>query len=257
MQKMREALMFPTPCNNLDNNHAPILDVYHAVDNLQEVKKSFIGSGVRYDLSMHQHPDSKVNAINRKYNEELIRHHVSGRLKVAPEHTAPEVLKVMRKPSFELFGEFKKIFDNVNSKYSLNQQLIPYFISSHPGCKEEDMAELAMITKTLDFKLEQVQDFTPTPMTVATEAYYTGVHPYTLKPIFTAKTKEEKQAQRKYFFWYLPENREEIVTSLRKMHRNDIIKALYPNYNPDYIVKRKANFGMAKREMNKKYKKKQ
>lgn len=254
---VRPSCLHPTPCNNIDNNHAPILDIYHAVDSMPEVKKSFIGSGVRYDLSMHKHPDNKVNAVNKKYNEELIRHHVSGRLKVAPEHTAEEVLKVMRKPSFELFGEFKKIFDSVNSKYNLNQQLIPYFISSHPGCKEEDMAELAMITKSLNFKLEQVQDFTPTPMTVATEAYYTGVHPYTLKPIYSAKTKEEKQAQRKYFFWYLPENREDIVTSLRKIHRNDIIKALYPNYNPDYIVKRKANFGMAKREAGKKYKKKQ
>ncbi|MCH5216915.1 MAG: DUF3362 domain-containing protein, partial [Muribaculaceae bacterium] len=103
---------------------------------------------------------------------------------------------------------------------------------------------------------EQVQDFTPTPMTVATEAYYTGVHPYSLNPIYTAKTKEEKQSQRKYFFWYLPENREEIVSSLHKIRRTDLIKELYPNYNPNYIMRRKSNFGIEKRKGNKKHQKK-
>ena len=252
----RPSCLHPKPCDNLDNNHAAILDIYHDVDKIPGIKKSFIGSGVRYDLSMHQHPDSKVNTINRKYNEELIINHVSGRLKVAPEHTSSEVLNVMRKPTFALFDEFKKIFDDINTKYHLNQQLIPYFISSHPGCREGDMAELAAITKKLNFKLEQVQDFTPTPMTVATEAYYTGVHPYSLNPIYTAKTKEEKQSQRKYFFWYLPENREEIVSSLHKIRRTDLIKELYPNYNPNYIMRRKSNFGIEKRKGNKKHQKK-
>ena len=227
----RPSCLHPMPCNNLNNDHRPLLDIYHSVDALPGVKKSFIGSGVRYDLSMHKSGNPEVDRANEQYNEELIRFHVSGRLKVAPEHTSDEVLKVMRKPTFELFRQFKRIFDRVNDRYHLNQQLIPYFISSHPACHEVDMAELAAITKELNFHLEQVQDFTPTPMTVATEAFYTGLHPYTLQPIYTAHTKEEKLAQRKYFFWYDKQNKGDIVKSLKKMHRSDLIKKLYPNGN--------------------------
>ena len=134
----------------------------------------------------------------------------------------------MRKPGFEQFRKFKRIFDEVNAKKGLRQQLIPYFISSHPGCREEDMAELAAITKELDFHLEQVQDFTPTPMTVATEIYYTGYHPYTGEKVYTARTEKEKLAQRSFFFWYKPENRQQIIGELRRMNRPDLIKALYP-----------------------------
>lgn len=224
----RPSCLHPQPCSNLNNDHSHLLDIYHSVDALSEIKKSFIGSGVRYDLSMLHSTDEKVNKTNRKYNEELIANHVSGRLKVAPEHSSPTVLNAMRKPSFELFSEFKKIFDRVNKNYGLNQQLIPYFISSHPGCTETDMAELAIITKELDFHLEQVQDFTPTPMTVSTETYYSGVNPYTLKPMFTAQSKEEKLAQRKYFFWYQYENRKDIVNSLTQLKRLDLITRLYP-----------------------------
>ena len=227
----RPSCLHPKPCPNLNNDHSHLLDVYHTVDKLPEVKKSFIGSGVRYDLSMHQNSDNKINRINRQYNEELIRYHVSGRLKVAPEHTSDGVLYNMRKPSFELFYSFKKIFDHVNQKYGLKQQLIPYFISSHPGCTESDMADLAAKTKALDFHLEQVQDFTPTPMTVATETYYSGVHPYTLQSIYTAKTPKEKQAQRKYFFWYLSENRHDIISSLNRINRPDLINVLFPSFN--------------------------
>lgn len=223
----RPSCLHPQPCQNLNNNHAPLLDIYHEVDTIKEVKKSFIGSGVRYDLSMSSNKDPKINKINRKYNEELILHHVSGRLKVAPEHTSDRVLNCMRKPSFSLFYKFKKIFDELNIKYDLHQQLIPYFISSHPACAEEDMAELAAITKKLNFHLEQVQDFTPTPMTVASEIYYTGYHPYTMEKIHTAKTPEEKQGQRKYFFWYKPEYTAEIRKSLAKLNRYDIIKELF------------------------------
>lgn len=224
----RPSCLHPKPCPNLNNDHAALLDVYHAVDALPEVKKSFIGSGVRYDLSMHRNADERINRVNRRYNEELIEHHVSGRLKVAPEHTAPGVLNLMRKPSFEQFREFKRIFDRINEAKHLNQQIIPYFISSHPGCTEEDMAELAAITKGLNFHLEQVQDFTPTPMTVATETYYTGFHPYTLEPVFTAKSREEKLAQRKYFFWYEPEYQRDIFNSLSRMRRNDLLSQLFP-----------------------------
>ena len=153
--------------------------------------------------------------------------HVSGRLKVAPEHTSDKVLYLMRKPSFELFYEFKRIFDKLNREENLRQQLIPYFISSHPGCTEEDMAELAVITKRLDFHLEQVQDFTPTPMTVATEAWYTGFHPYTLEPVYSAKTQKEKLAQRMFFFWYKPEERRAIVNELKRIGRSDLVPKLY------------------------------
>lgn len=224
----RPSCLHPKPCPNLNNDHRPLLDIYHSVDALPAVKKSFIGSGVRYDLSMHRCGDPEIDKANAQYNEELIRFHVSGRLKVAPEHTSDAVLHVMRKPSFELFRQFKRIFDRVNERYHLNQQLIPYFISSHPACHEMDMAELAAITKELNFHLEQVQDFTPTPMTVATEAFYTGLHPYTLEPIYTAHSKEEKLAQRKYFFWYDKKYRPDIIKSLKKMHRNDLINKLYP-----------------------------
>lgn len=224
---VRPSCLHPKPCPNLNNDHTPLLDIYHAVDSIKEIKKSFIGSGVRYDLAMAPAKTEKAATANRQYLSELITDHVSGRLKVAPEHTSDAVLNVMRKPSFELFRKFKTIFDNINRKYGLRQQLIPYFISSHPGCREEDMAELACITKELDFHLEQVQDFTPTPMTVATEIYYSGYHPYTGEKIFTARTEREKLAQRQFFFWYKPESRRAIIDSLRRLHRPDLIDVLY------------------------------
>lgn len=222
----RPSCLHPVVCPNLNTDHSSLLDIYHSVDSIPGVKKSFIGSGVRYDLSMHPTGDKRIDAVNRRYNEELIASHVSGRLKVAPEHTEDAVLQIMRKPSFELFGRFKEIFDRVNARNGLRQQLIPYFISSHPGCREIDMAELAVKTKELDFRLEQVQDFTPTPMTVATEIYYSGYHPYTGEKIFTAVRPEEKLAQRKYFFWYDRTYRVDIERSLMRMHRPDLAKKL-------------------------------
>lgn len=223
----RPSCIHPKVCPNLNTDHRPLLDIYHAVDALPGIKKSFIGSGVRYDLLLHESKDPQVNQSTRQYTRELIARHVSGRLKVAPEHTSDRVLSVMRKPPFAQFETFKKIFDRINRKEGLRQQLIPYFISSHPGCHEEDMAELAVITKRLDFHLEQVQDFTPTPMTVSTEAWYTGYHPYTLEPVFSAKTQREKLAQRQFFFWYKPEERRNIVNELRRIGRADLIDKLY------------------------------
>ena len=223
----RPSCIHPKVCPNLNTDHGPLLDIYHAVDSLPGIKKSFIGSGVRYDLLLHQSKDAGINKNTQEYTRELIARHVSGRLKVAPEHTSERVLNIMRKPPFSQFGGFKKIFDRINREEGLRQQLIPYFISSHPGCKEEDMAELAVITKRLDFHLEQVQDFTPTPMTVATEAWYTGFHPYTLEPVFSAKTQREKLAQRQFFFWYKPEERRNIINELRRIGRQDLIDKLY------------------------------
>jgi uncharacterized radical SAM protein YgiQ len=224
----KPSCIFPKVCPNLNADHSSLLDIYKEVDALPGVKKSFIGSGVRYDMLLQDGNDRKTAESNRAYLAELIQNHVSGRLKVAPEHTSAQTLNIMRKPPFQFFDRFKRIFDEANKKYALNQQLIPYFISSHPGCAEEDMAELAVITKQLNFRLEQVQDFTPSPMTLATEIYYTGVHPYTLKPVFTAKSKDEKNAQRQFFFWYDPNQKHSLVKKLKRMGRQDLIDKLYP-----------------------------
>lgn len=259
---VRPSCLHPKPCNNLNNNHAQLLDIYHEVDHLKEIKKSFIGSGVRYDLAMHKCGDKNIEQINHQYIEELIRFHVSGRLKVAPEHTNEVVLNLMRKPSFNLFRQFNELFNTINNRYGLNQQLIPYFISSHPGCTQMAMAELAVETKRLNFHLEQVQDFTPTPMTVSTETYYCGVHPYTLQPIITAKNKDEKLAQRKYFFWYDNQYKRDIFNSLSKMGRTDLIALLYPhgigeinkyyNAQPNRNRKENSNKRFNKKNRNKK-----
>ena len=198
----RPSCIHPQICPNLNTNHSALLEVYHAVDALPGIKKSFIGSGVRYDLILHHSKDEETNRAAMQYARELITRHVSGRLKVAPEHTSDRVLYLMRKPSFQQFYDFKRIFDRINQEEHLNQQIIPYFISSHPGCTESDMAQLAEITKKLNFHLEQVQDFTPTPMTVSTETWYTGYNPYTMEKVFSARSPKEKLAQRQYFFWY-------------------------------------------------------
>ena len=223
----RPSCIHPKVCPNLNTDHRPLLDIYRSVDALPEIKKSFIGSGVRYDLLQHKSEDEAVNRAAKEYTYELITNHVSGRLKVAPEHTSDKVLQVMRKPSFSQFEQFKRTFDRINREENLRQQIIPYFISSHPGCTTEDMADLAVLTKRMDFHLEQVQDFTPTPMTVSTEAWYTGFHPYTLQPIFSAKSQREKLAQRQFFFWYKPEMRRDIMEELRRMGRRDLIDKLF------------------------------
>ena len=202
----RPSCIHPAVCLNLNGDHRPLLDIYRSVDALPGIKKSFIGSGIRYDMLLHDWKDENLNRAARAYTKELITRHVSGRLKVAPEHTSDKVLNVMRKPSFSLFRQFKSIFDSTCRKAGLRQQLIPYFISSHPGCTVRDMAELAAITKQMNYKLEQVQDFTPTPLTVSTTCWATGFHPYTLEPIYSAKTPKEKQEQNKFFFWYKNDN---------------------------------------------------
>ena len=223
----RPSCVNPRVCPNLNTDHSKLLDIYRAVDALPGIKKSFIGSGVRYDLLLHKSKDEHVNAAAREYTKELICNHVSGRLKVAPEHTSDNVLRLMRKPSFSLFHEFKRVFDKINVQYNLKEQLIPYFISSHPGCHEEDMADLAVQTKDLNFHLEQIQDFTPTPLTISTEMWYTGYDPYTLEPIFSAKTPNEKLKQRQFFFWYKPEERDSIEKELRRIGRADLVDRLY------------------------------
>ncbi|MHA8093097.1 YgiQ family radical SAM protein [Aquirufa regiilacus] len=216
----------PVICNNLDTNHKPLTDIYRKVDAHPGIKKAFVGSGVRYDLLVDDFNKNNQDGNHDEYMEQLITRHVSGRLKVAPEHTSDATLRVMRKPSFKYFHAFKKKYDEISAKFGLKQPLIPYFISSHPGCEEEDMANLAAETKDLGFQLEQVQDFTPTPMTVAEVIYYSGVHPYTLQPIKTAKTKEEKQNQNKYFFWYKAEYKDWIRNRLTHLKRPDLAQRL-------------------------------
>jgi radical SAM protein YgiQ len=228
----RPSCIHPQICPNLNTDHRPLLDIYRAVDALPYIKKSFIGSGVRYDLLLHDAKDATINKAAADYTRELIVRHVSGRLKVAPEHTSDRVLYLMRKPPFALFGDFKRIFERINREAGLRQQIIPYFISSHPGCTEEDMAELAIQTKQMDFQLEQVQDFTPTPMTVSTETWATGFHPYTLDPVFSARTPKEKQAQNMFFFWYKPEERQRIRQELNRLKRPELIARLFGQESP-------------------------
>ncbi len=223
----RPSCIHPQICPNLNGDHRPLLEVYRAVDRMPGIKKSFIGSGVRYDMLLHDWKDETLNRSAREYTRELILHHVSGRLKVAPEHTSSRVLGLMRKPPFSQFRQFKRIFDDMCRSQHLRQQIIPYFISSHPGCHAEDMAELAIETKQLDFQLEQVQDFTPTPLTVATTCWATGYHPYTLEPVFCARSPKEKEQQRMFFFWYKKEERHRIETYLRGIGRQDLLKRLF------------------------------
>ena len=230
-QCKRPSCLHPTVCKNLNTDHSHLLHLYDQVRRDTRVKHCFVGSGIRYDLSMYRTGNKEVDAINREYLETVIRHHVSGRFKVAPEHTSDKVLHLMRKPSFKLFRELTVRFNAINNKEHLKQQIIPYFISSHPGCSLEDMADLAINTKELDFKLEQVQDFTPTPMTLATDMYYSGFHPYSLRKIQSAKTETEKKRQNIFFFWYKREFKNEIIGILSKLKRTDLVKRLYSNKN--------------------------
>ena len=192
--------IYPVICKNLSTDPSPLLDLYREAKKITGIKKINIGSGIRYDLLLHRSENGAINRTSKEFTETLIREHVSGRLKVAPEHTEKKVLDIMRKPSFETFEKFKKIFDDLNIKYRLNQQLIPYFISGHPGCTEINMAALAAKMKQMNFQLEQVQEFTPSPMTLATEIFYTGYHPYTLQKIQSPKSIPQKKAQHRHFF---------------------------------------------------------
>jgi len=226
----------PVVCDNLDTNHQKMTDLYRKVDQHEKVKKAFVGSGIRYDLLTKEYNKKGDDSLD-EYMEQVLKRHVSGRLKVAPEHTSDATLKIMRKPSFKYFHSFKRKFDQINKKFNLKQQLIPYFISSHPGCEEEDMADLAVETKDMGFQLEQVQGFTPTPMTVATVIYYSGYHPYTLKPVYTARSEKEKKNQHKFFFWYKKEYRDWIKSRLSKAGKPELAEKLLSNSKNDSTPK--------------------
>lgn len=222
---VRPSCIFPNICFNLNTSHRPMLDLYAKVESLPEIKKVTIGSGIRYDLLIKEHNVKGGDDLDN-YLKRVVTKNVSGRLKIAPEHTSEPVLKVMRKPSFDLYYSFKKKFLAISEKAGLKQQIIPYFISSHPGSTEEEMAQLAADTKAAGLHLEQVQGFTPTPMTNATVMYYTGVNPHNLKPVYVARTKEQKESQHMYFFWYKPEYKTRIKNSLLKLGRQDLVKKL-------------------------------
>ena len=186
----RPSCLHPARCPNLCNDHRPLLALYEKIRAVKGIKKAFIGSGIRYDLF-----DGPA------YLETVLKHHTSGRLKVAPEHTEDNVLKLMRKPSFALFERLNADFHRICDEEHLPYQLIPYFISSHPGCTEQDMKSLAdKVLGRLHFNLEQVQDLTPTPMTLSSVMFWTGENPYTHERIYVARSQEEKRQQKSYFF---------------------------------------------------------
>jgi len=202
----KPSCIWPGVCKNLSTSHKELTELYRKVDRMEGIKKSFIGSGVRYDLLF---PEWNKNAgrDEGEYLEELIRNHVSGRLKVAPEHTSPHILSYMRKVPFELFRKLKRRFDNIRTKNNLKCEMIPYFISGHPGCTDSNMKDLASEVKIMGIKPEQVQDFTPTPMTLSTLMYYTGLDPYSGKKVYVARNIEEKRKQKEHFFWYKKDQR--------------------------------------------------
>ena len=213
----------PSMCRNLQSDHRPLVELYKKVSAIPGVKHVYIGSGIRCDLFS---PDNH----GWDYFRHVVLHHVSGRLKVAPEHTSPRVLKLMRKPSFDLFLHTKAQFDAICRQAGLRYQLIPYFISSHPGCQLRDMADLAVEMKRLGYRLEQIQDFTPTPMTLSTEMYYTGINPETMEPVYVATSPNEKKEQNLMFFYYKKECQPAIRQALHNHHLDAYIPKLF-NHN--------------------------
>ena len=218
----RYSCSMPTLCKNLDSDHSPMISLLHKVAANPKVKHLYVGSGIRCDLFTDDN-------AGWQYFRRVVLNHTSGRLKVAPEHTSDHVLALMRKPSFSLFRETKRRFDEICRQADLRYQLIPYYISSHPGCRLEDMAQLAVDMKQMGYRLEQIQDFTPTPMTIATEMYYTGIDPTTLKPVYVVTTPADKADQRRLFFFYKPEMQRDIINSLRKNNLNTYISRLFDN----------------------------
>lgn len=229
----KPSCIYPNICKNLNVSHKELLKVYRKVREIPGIKKAFIGSGIRYDLFLNDR--AKDDASLKEYPVELIRYHVSGRLKVAPEHTQPSVLKVIRKPGFGKFLELKRLFDQVNEKYSLRQELIPYFISSHPGCRLDDMAELSVETRSLNLHLEQVQDLTPTPLTLASTMFSSGIDPYSLQPVYVADKPEEKLIQRSFFFTDNPDERKKIILTLKKIRREDLIPKIFSPHKLKHV----------------------
>ena len=194
----RRSCLFPARCPNLDCDHTRLLELYHQIDATPGIRHSYIGSGIRYDLFLTE--NGFVDPSSRPYLSELVLDHTSGRLKVAPEHTEDHVLRMMGKPSFKLFERLRKEFDKINREAGTHVGLVPYFISSHPGCTLQDMQRLAAHPALKGIWMDQVQDFTPTPMTTSSVMYYSGLDPRDLKPVFTERDLARKQQQKSFFF---------------------------------------------------------
>lgn len=195
----RKSCLFPAVCPNLDRSHARLLKLYDDVDKIKGIRHAYIGSGIRYDLFLDE-KKGYVDETSRPYLKELILHHTSGRLKVAPEHTEDKVLHYMGKPSFRLFDRLRIEFDKITSAAGLRTGIVPYFISSHPGCTMHDMENLAHNPALRGLYMDQVQDFTPTPMTTSSVMYYTGLDPRDMKPVFVERDPERKKMQKSFFF---------------------------------------------------------
>ena len=224
----RSSCIWPKICKNLDFNHEHLLRLYRKVRETAGIKKVFIGSGIRYDMLTGHPPEISAEFHLNRYTNELIRFHVSGRLKVAPEHSDRKVLQLIRKPPFDSYLSFRSQFISINKKHGLKQQLIPYLISSLPGCDNKAMAQLASDIAKTGYKPEQVQDFTPTPMTLSNVIYYTGLNPYTKESIYTPVTEKAKRLQQLFLFWHKPENKALIQKTLRESGNQHFIKALFP-----------------------------
>lgn len=219
----RASCIFPSICRNLNTDHKPMTQLYKDALKVPNIKRITIGSGIRYDMIVGRtEAEDKAYGLT-DYLKQVVRHHVSGRLKVAPEHSSPDVLRIMRKPHYNTYHQFRQKFIEINRQEGLNQQIVPYYISSHPGSRLSDMADLACETIKQGFHPEQVQDFTPTPMTLATTMYYTGTDPYTQKPVYTAKALDDKKEQQRFFFWYKRENHNWLISTLKRIGRPELI----------------------------------
>ena len=221
--KNRQCL-FPTPCRNLVADHSDYISLLRELRALPGVKKVFIRSGIRFDYLLADKSPAFLN--------ELVRHHVSGQLKVAPEHVAPRVLRTMGKPPVEVYNRFVEAYKRANQQAGTDQYLVPYYMSSHPGCTLDDAIELALYIRRSGHRPEQVQDFYPTPGTLSTAMFYTGLDPRDMSEVYVPRSPEEKAMQRALMQYFLPQNRELVVKALRKAGRTDLI-----GFGPDCLIR--------------------
>ncbi|MCC8137428.1 MAG: YgiQ family radical SAM protein [Clostridiales bacterium] len=216
--------LFPTPCKNLNADHSDYVALLRRLRKLPKVKKVFIRSGIRFDYLMEDSQDT--------FFRELVKYHISGQLKVAPEHVSDQVLEMMGKPKHSVYQKFTEEYQKMNRSCGMNQYLVPYLMSSHPGCSMKEAVELACYLRDIHFMPEQVQDFYPTPSTVSTCMYYTGLDPRTMKPVYVEKNPHRKKLQRALIQYRNPDNYELVVEALKLAGRTDLI-----GYGPECLVR--------------------
>ena len=207
----------PTPCKNLDADHSEYLDILRSIEKIDGIKKVFIRSGIRFDYILQDK--------NEEFLYEMIKRHISGQLKLAPEHCSAAVLDKMGKPHIEAYQSFAKKYFEITKSFGKEQYIVPYLMSSHPGSTLNDAIELALFIKKQKLHPEQVQDFYPTPGTISTAMFYTELDPYTMQPVYVAKSYEDKMMQRALMRYFAPENKETVLKSLKKAGRYDLIGA--------------------------------